>query len=242
MINWQLIFKRIHLSTYLKAITFFALRKLIRFKVNFFFSQTGEDIILHILLKEIPSKQIYYIDVGSNDPIRGSNTFLFYLKGGSGICIDGNKELIKKHEKIRPGDIALCNLISDKIEEATFYICDNNQVSTVSKKVMENRAHRWPVKETLKLQTSTLNNILRDYLPTNQNIHFLSIDVEGYDFKVLKSIDLIQYQPKVIVIELSQFELKSEFIKKSEIVTYLGEYNYELKYFATWSAYFLLSK
>jgi len=202
------------------------------FKVNFFFSQTGEDIILKFLLSEVPDKDIYYIDVGCNDPIRGSNTFLFYLNGGSGICIDGNIALIEKYKKIRPKDIALCNLISDKEEEVTFYISHENTVSTANKKLMESRSQRWPIKEELIMGTSTLDDILRDNLPLDQKIHLLSIDVEGFDFKVLKSIDLIRYQPKVIVIELSEFNLNAKTLKTNEVNSYLEGYGYELKYFA----------
>ena len=242
MIKRKNIYKHTTLLIYLKAIAIIVLRKLIKFKVKFFFSQAGEDITLSILLDEIPDEDIYYVDVGCNDPIRDSNTFLFYLNGGSGICIDGNRELIKKYKKIRPNDIALCNLVSDKAEEVTFYVCYKNQVSTVSKEMMENRSHRWPVKEKLKMTTSTLNDILRENLPNGQKIHLLSIDVEGYDFKVLKSIDLNQYQPMVIIIELLQSKLSTDFLEKNEIVSYLSSYGYELRNFASWNAYFVLSK
>ena len=224
---------------FIKFYIFIALRRLFKIKTKFIFSQTGEDMILYMLLRQIPDNDLFYIDVGCNDPISDSNTFLFYLNGGSGICIDGNKSLIDQHKKIRPRDISICSLVSDQVEEVTFYLSSENRVSTASKEVMTNNSNRWEFGEKQKLKTRTLNEILDNNLPKDQPIHLLSIDVEGYDFKVLKSIDLAQYQPKVIVIEMHNFVLDSEFLKSDEIILYLQSHGYSLKYYATFNAYFI---
>ena len=44
------------------------------------YAQELEDIILYSVLKDV--KQIFYIDVGANDPIALSVTHFFYLRGG----------------------------------------------------------------------------------------------------------------------------------------------------------------
>ncbi len=85
-----------------------------------------------------------------------------------------------------------------------------------------------------------LNEILLENLPKEQANHLLSIDVEGYDFKVLKSINLEQYQPKIIVIEMHPFVLDPDFLRSDEVVLYLQSYGYSLKYYATFNAYFVL--
>jgi FkbM family methyltransferase len=226
-------------SVYLKFLTFVVLRKLFNIRAKFVFSQTGEDMILFMLLRQVPDEDFFYIDVGCNDPVSDSNTFLFYLNGGSGICIDGNKSLIDKHKKIRPRDISICSLVSDEVEEVTFYMSKENRVSTASETYKTENADRWEFGETQKLKTRTLNEILDSNLPKGQAIHLLSIDVEGYDFKVLKSINLEQYQPQVIVIEMHDFVLDSDFLKSNEIILYLQSYGYSLKYFATFNAYFV---
>jgi FkbM family methyltransferase len=215
------------------------LRKLFNIRTKFVFSQTGEDMILYMLLRPVHDQDLFYIDVGCNDPVSDSNTFLFYLNGGSGICIDGNKSLIDKHKKFRPRDISICSLVSDEVEEVTFYISKENRVSTASETYRTENANRWEFGETQRLKTRTLNEILDSNLPNGQIIHLLSIDVEGYDFKVLKSIDLMKYQPQVIVIEIHSFELNPDFLKSNEIILYLQSYGYSLKYFATFNAYFV---
>ncbi|MDG1277999.1 MAG: FkbM family methyltransferase [Algoriphagus sp.] len=224
---------------YLKFLILIGFRRLFNLKTKFVFSQTGEDMILYMLLRDIRDNDLFYIDVGCNDPIHDSNTFLFYLNGGSGICIDGNKSLIDKHKKIRTRDISICSLVSDEVEEVTFYISKENRVSTASKEVMINNSKRWEFGDKQNLKTRTLNEILDSNLPKGQAIHLLSIDVEGYDFKVLKSIDLEQYQPRVIVIEMHSFSLDPDFLKSDEVILYLQSYGYSLKYYATFNAYFV---
>ena len=63
-------------------------------------------------------------------------------------------------------------------------------------------------------------------LPKDQEIDFLSIDVEGLDFMVLKSNDFKKYKPKVILIEILGSSLKD--IEKNEISEYLKQYDYSI--------------
>jgi len=130
-------------------------------------------------------------------------------------------------------------LVSDEREEVTFHISQNNSVSSADKKLVESRADKWPIQQEVTMQTTSLDDILREHLPANQEIHLLSIDVECFDFMVLNSIDLNRYQPKVIVIELPDFDLKAQTIDSHEVITHLAQHGYELKHFAMWSAYFV---
>lgn len=54
----------------------------------------------------------------------------------------------------------------------------------------------------LEIYTQTLKNVLNIYLPKEQIIDFLSIDVEGLDFDVIKSVDLNKVRPRLILIEI----------------------------------------
>jgi len=76
------------------------------------------------------------------------------------------------------------------------------------------------------IETSTLTEILDNHLPQNQEIDFLSIDVEGLDFMVLKSNDFEKYKPKVILIEILQSSLSD--IENNEISQYLEKYDYSI--------------
>ena len=62
--------------------------KNIFYKSQTTYSQTGEDLILDILLKDKPKG--FYIDIGGNHPKKFNNTFLFYKKGWDGINVEPN--------------------------------------------------------------------------------------------------------------------------------------------------------
>lgn len=50
------------------------------------FSQTGEDLLIAKFFPE--SDTGFYLDVGSGNPVIGSNTYFFYRQGWRGILID----------------------------------------------------------------------------------------------------------------------------------------------------------
>ncbi len=54
------------------------------------FAQFGEDILLETcfnLLFSTDISKIKYLDIGSNDPIIGNNTYFFYKNKASGVLI-----------------------------------------------------------------------------------------------------------------------------------------------------------
>ena len=72
----------------------------------------------------------------------------------------------------------------------------------------------------------TLEKLLDQYLENNQEIDFLSIDVEGLDFKVLKSNNFLKYRPIVICVEIQKPSFDD--IQTDEISIYLKTFDYEI--------------
>ena len=66
--------------------------------LSFSFSNDGEDFALMKYLAKI--KNGNYIDIGSHRPVKISNTFLFYLLGWIGICVDPLPSLKNKYRFI----------------------------------------------------------------------------------------------------------------------------------------------
>src|SRR5690606_40339073 len=94
----------------------------------------GEDKIIEGILKPKITQTGFYVDVGCNHPKLFSNTYGLYRKGWRGICIDANQKLINKYGFYRPKDRAICSLISDIVEDKTFYEVENNVLSTTEEK------------------------------------------------------------------------------------------------------------
>ncbi|TWI80346.1 FkbM family methyltransferase [Lacibacter cauensis] len=192
------------------------------------YSQFGEDMILENYFRG--RKNGFYVDIGANRPIQGSNTFKLYLNGWKGINVDGNKKLIDQFKKVRKRDVSLCEIVSNNKEQVKFFVSDDDRVSTVSREFKEwIKEHRSYDHEVVMLPMS-LEEILDEHLPVSQKIDFLSIDVEGHDYEVLISNNFEKYKPEVICIEDHSFSFSD--ITSSAICRYLMQKQYELQGYA----------
>jgi len=165
------------------------------------YSMAGEDLIIkHIFGKN--KRDGVFVDVGCNNPIQNNNTFKLYLKGWRGINIDGNENLVKKFKKLRPHDINLNLIISDKKREIFFYQDnDRPEFSTVTSAGEPNNEQKNKIKK-IKYDATTLEDIFDTYLK-GRKIDLLTIDVEGHDLEVLKGNNFEKYRPAIICIEFN---------------------------------------
>jgi FkbM family methyltransferase len=188
------------------------------------YSQEGEDMILRRLFEM--KKKGFYVDVGAHHPKRFSNTYFFYKNGWSGINIDAMPGSMKPFRKVRPRDINIEKPVSEKKQVLTYYIFNEPALNGFSKELSEQRNGRgnYFIKSTKDIETSTLEQILDDKLPKSQVIDFLSIDVEGLDFMVLKSNNFEKYKPNVILIEVLGSNLND--IGNNEISLFLNNHGY----------------
>jgi len=190
------------------------------------YSQEGEDIILRRIFEK--QKTGFYVDVGAHHPKRFSNTYYFYKKGWRGINIDAMPGSMILFRKMRPRDINLEIAISNKKRELTYYMFNETALNTFTKSLAKKRdgKEKYKVCKEIKIKTLTLEEVLNNYLLKNMEIDFLSIDVEGLDFQVLRSNNWYKYKPKVILIEDLDFSFNN--IKNSNIYKFLIDKDYQL--------------
>lgn len=181
------------------------------------YAQGGEDMILNTLFSGI--KNGIYLDIGANSPFDQSNTAYFYKKGWTGFNIDANPdsiELLNKHRK-RDSNILAFVSNSNEVINYNFY--------KISLYNGSNNANEIP-SELIKQQqirSLTFQEIAQKYKIKN-NIDFVSIDAEGHDLQVLKSVDLSKFQPKAVVIE--SFDYLIEKSLDNAISDYFKKHNY----------------
>jgi len=77
------------------------------------YAHDEEDDLVRTLTQELEIAGTIYIDVGANDPIHGSNTYLFYRLGLDGVCIDPNPEMAVLYDMVRPRDMFVVAACSD---------------------------------------------------------------------------------------------------------------------------------
>jgi FkbM family methyltransferase len=186
------------------------------------YSQEGEDLVLKRIF---PSKlDGFYVDVGAHHPRRFSNTYLFYMRGWRGINIDATPGSMSEFKKERPRDVNIECAISDKEEQIDFYLFEEKALNTFSKDLSDSYvAGGYKLQARQQLTTRRLDSILEQFV--NQQIDFMSIDVEGFEMQVLLSNDWTKYRPKVLVLEYLRSDISSQLIN-SKLVTFLVEKKY----------------
>lgn len=194
------------------------------------FSQCGEDLLVNYVFNLRNIKFPTYLDIGANHPFFLSNTALFYLKGCRGINIEANPQLIREFELFRRKDINLNVGIGPVEDEMDFYVMDDSTLSTFSKTDADRLAAtgKYSVQAVKKIQLTTVNKVIDKYCP-GRFPDFLSIDVEGLDYDILRSIDFSKYWPKVICVEAAEYSPTGAGARKTDIIDFLvskGYYEY----------------
>ena len=161
---------------------------------NYSYSQCGEDIIVRRVLGKLGIKKPTYLDVGANDPVKLNNTYLFYTKGGKGVLVEPDPDLCKILKKVRPNDTIInAGIGTDEEGTADFYIMSNKLLNTFSPEEAENisKYDSNKVEQTVEVPLLNINHFIKDSFTSCPN--FISIDIEGLDFKVVNSLNFDQY-------------------------------------------------
>jgi FkbM family methyltransferase len=167
-------------------------------------SQGGEDLLLRAYSNLDQKKDGFYIDIGSFHPVSGSNTKYFYDLGWSGLNIDPNPDTKADFERLRPRDINLAIGVSDQNSTLDYYYFGPNKSINTFDAVLAKRFakdFKLEVKEKMKIPVRAINEVLEENLPKNQTIDFLTLDVEGFELRILKAWDFEKYPPSYILVE-----------------------------------------
>lgn len=203
------------------------------FGISFSFSSDGEDYALNKILSGI--KRGSYIDIGSNHPIKHSNTFSFYLLGWSGVCVDPIPLFNKKYKIFRSGDVFInAGIIGGMENNPTmdFYYYkhfpDNSTFDVSRVEVLKNQFNRHPTSIT-KIPMITLAELMERF-NNNQShegeVHLLNLDTEGYEQSILESLFNLNVNPWVICVE--DLGYLAETVINSDIHNLLYQKNYIL--------------
>jgi hypothetical protein len=189
------------------------------------FSQEGEDMVLRRIFED--QQTGFYVDVGAHHPKLFSNTYFFYRRGWRGINIDANPGSMFFFQFVRPRDTNLEIAVSDTSQEIEFYIFNEPALNTVDKDLaLRQQNDLYKISNTVIVEAKPLSTILEKYLPQNQAIDFLSIDIEDWDIRALKSNDWSRFRPKYVLIEDRYFDLGHP--QNSEVYILMKDLNYKL--------------
>tara|TARA_B100001769_G_C22041179_1_gene559538 strand:- start:477 stop:1250 length:774 start_codon:yes stop_codon:yes gene_type:complete len=170
------------------------------------YANGGLDLIINYYFRE--QRNGVYIDIGCYHPMERSNTYLLHKKGWKGINLDLDAGSIDLFNHFRKGDFNKQIAVSDKKGEITVYSYHNRSaVQTVSKEVSKKMEKK--DLNSFKVKCDQLNNIIEESPFRGNKVDFISIDIEGHEFNVLKVFDFNKYDPSMITIEYNDPKLKT---------------------------------
>jgi len=174
-------------------------------------SQFGQDLDVLDFYKN--KKDGFFIEIGAHNGVTGSNTYLLEKTGWKGICVEPMPEIFKSLLINRPKslccDLAVYNS-SDK--DVVFDIFETNVLSGISEHLKISEKYNKKQKSII-VKTITLNDLLLKY-NAPLFIDYMSLDTEGSEFEILKSVDLTKYIFGIIHVEHNFIQPKRSQIKQ----------------------------
>jgi FkbM family methyltransferase len=187
-------------------------------------------MILSFLFSDRKVNKINYLDIGTNMPDNCNNTYLFYTRGNYGVCVEADKSLIPLIKQMRPNDIVIHAGVSANEHEADaeFYIFDAKGLNTFDKEEAIKRQSfgTYNILEIDKVRLININSIISEYF--NAYPEFLSIDIEGLDLDVLRSLNFDLYPIPVICVETCIYSENHVRPKDISILKFLTDKGYEV--------------
>ena len=191
------------------------------------FSQAGEDLNLDFTFRALfGGAQVTYLDVGAHHPTEINNTYFFYLRGGRGVLVEPNAAYCKVLRKYRPDDVTLeAGIGFGETTEADYYLLNESALNTFSKEQAERLVAEskggYHIEEVRKVPLLNINDVMAEHFqgaPT-----FVSIDVEGLDLEILRSIDFARFRPKAFCVETLIANSRKQ---RTEIAEFLATQRY----------------
>jgi FkbM family methyltransferase len=161
-------------------------------------AQNREDVVLHRVFADQPTG--FYVDIGANDPCDSSITRHFYELGWHGINVEPVKAVFDRLARHRPRDTNLNVGIANRAETLRFFESPKTPTwSTFCPATARVLTGQGVVFEERAMPVLTLAQLCNRYV--HGPIDFMSIDVENYEWEVIKGGDWARWRPRVVVVE-----------------------------------------
>jgi len=195
-----------------------------------FYSQFGQDKYLeNNVFKGF--KNGFFVDVGAHNGVSINNTLYFEKNNNwKGINVEPIKKVFDELCANRPTCINLNCAVCNNNGDAEF-ICNSGYTEMISglkndfepqhqQRLQFENSYYGGATNIITVNTKKLETIFDEYHITR--VHYLSIDVEGAEFEVIKSIDFLK-----VFIDIIDFE--NNYNNQSDIIiNYLIKQGYNL--------------
>jgi FkbM family methyltransferase len=196
-------------------------------------SQQGEDLIVESIAGYLGIQNPTYLDIGAADPIRINNTYLFYQKGCRGVLVEPNPACCQRLRAQRPKDVVLnVGIGFTEQKDADYYIIggivNSSDLNTFSKEQAEGVAVKTNgvgfIEKVIKMPLVDINQTMTQHFQGAPD--FVSIDTEGIDLDILRSIDFDHFRPRILCVETLVFQTTRV---ETRILDFLKSKNYAIR-------------
>ena len=191
------------------------------------FAQQGEDLVIKQIFGSLRISNATYLDVGAYDPVKDSNTYLFYALGSHGVLVEPNPGYAARLRKERPRDLVLEEGIGTTGEtSADYYEFAEDEDNTFSKEQADKLVRLgMPIKSVVKMPLASINDVIAANFGGGSP-SMLSIDTEGLDLAILKTLDFHRFRPPVVCVETLEVGTRHVI---DDIATFMRQQGYAVR-------------
>lgn len=165
------------------------------------YSQCGEDLIVQFALETMRVTKPAYLDIGAHHPTLLNNTYIFYRAGARGVNVEPDPALIGRFHRARPADVNLNCGIGPEEGTLELHVMSVPTLNTFSAEQAQRycEEHGFRVMRKVPVPVKRFDQVVSEYF--KQAPDFISLDAEGADLPILRSIDFGKYRPRVVCVE-----------------------------------------
>jgi len=184
-------------------------------------------MVVDFLFQGAGIKRPAYLEIGVYRPKHGSNTYKFYDKGARGVLVEVDYTLIEEIKNARPEDKILnIGVGPEEVKEADLFVFEEPSLNTLSKEEANYRVLNgsYKIKEVIKVELKSINKIIEENFQSYPD--FLSLDIEGFDLEVLKTLDYRRFPIPVICAETCEYSVNHVKNKDWKIISFMESIGY----------------
>lgn len=157
------------------------------------FSQVGQDEWVRTVLKN--KQEGFFVELGAADGKDFSNSLFFEtFLDWNGICIEPNPKYENDLRSNRKCHISTDCVSSENDRIVEFADCD------LASGIVETAGPFTKITKTIQKRTKTLGSILDEFHAPSV-IDYLSLDVEGHEYEILRTFPFDKYKFRCITVE-----------------------------------------
>lgn len=173
------------------------------------YSQYKQDLLIDKLLKR--KQHGYFVDIGAHDGVTFSNSYFFeHFRSYDGVCFEPNPVVFETLNDNR-SCLTIQGAVGESNDFVTFVKCTGFAEMLSGIKDFRDERHKLRTQEVLRKHGGLIEEIKVKSINLNQwlqereisNVDFISLDIEGGEYEVLKTINFSKTNISILVVELN---------------------------------------